>query len=1337
MPHRNARLSQLCATLLALPGLLHATNQTTYHNDLASTGVNANETLLTPSSVTVANFAKRFTTTVDGQVYAQPLYVAGVTVVGGSNVGVHDLALVATQHDSVYAIDANSGSIVWQTSLLTTGLTNATAITPMPSGDTGSTDVTPEIGVCGTPVFDPATNLLYVAAKTKQILNSDTTQPHYVYTLYKIAISNGNASVNANITGSTIIGDTTYNGSYTYRTNSSPAAAQDPFVFGTGDGTITVNSTSRVYFNAMREMNRPGLTISGGKVYIEFASHGDNGPYHGWVLGYDKATLALASVLNLTPNGGLGGVWQAGGNMTMDAAGSFYLETGNGTFDGYNNAGAAAGLDASGFPVNGNYGDCFVKIQLDATTTQSSQNKNGWGMKVVDYFSPFNNQALSSADTDLGSGGCVVLPDSAGSLAHPHLLVGAGKEGKIYLIDTASMGKFNATTDVVVQTQGGAINGSYSTPAFFNGVLYWVGGGDYGKAFTIAGGVLSAAPVRTTPDHFAWPGSTPSISANGSNNGIAWTLDHGTNELRAYLASDFSSRVWTSSQAAGNRDLLGTIAKFALPTVADGHVLVGTASTLVIFGALAPPTAPPAAPGSLVTAVVSGLEIDLAWTDLSTNEDGFKIEQSTNGTDFTEIATLSVNATSYHVTGLQVATLYYFRVRSYNSYQTLSFSGYTNTAAAQTSAQQATLAFGNGFATSASQLSYNGSAKLPGTRAELTDGAGNEVGAVWSKTVQDIRRFTTQFAFQITNPNADGFTFTIQNNTNTTVGVGGGALGYQNIIHSIAVKFDIYPALSTTGLYTNGAIPDDTTPAAIDVTGAGIDFHSGHIFSVSLAYNGSTLAQTITDATSGAFYTHNYTVDIPTTIGSSSAYVGFTAATGGQTATQDILTWNYTPLPTAPPAAPSALSATPASGTQLNLAWADNATTEDGFKVERKTGSGGSYAQIGLIGVNRTSFIDPSLTPGTSYYYRVRATNSAGDSTYSNDAIALTPVQPNMPTGARASSVSANQINMTWIDNANNEDNYRVLRKITSASNYAIIATLPPNTTSYLDTGINPGVTYDYHIQASNLAGYSDFSAFTVQSLTILTLAASDATAQEGTANAGLFSVSRVGETAADLVVAFTQASGAGQAAAGTRFTLNPGGGTVTIPSGSLSATVSLTPLGDAAVLGPQNVTLNLLADAAYALGATTAATVQLLDSPASNWKVLEFGSLAAAQSPAAADGAAPAGDQITNLEKYALGLHPSTFYRPDSPALPAARLDAALGKRLTLVFLRPHPAPADISYSIESLGDLRYGPWVPLGLLSGYPIDNGDGTETVKAADTESTSTAARRFIHLRITRP
>jgi hypothetical protein len=590
----------------------------TYHNDLASSGVNSTETVLTPSNVNPSTFGKRFSTTVDGQGYAQPLIMTGVNITVGANQGVHDVAFVATEHDSLYAIDAVTGTILWHAVLLTA--VHGGAVTSVPSGDVNSGDLSPEIGITGTPVIDPSTNTIYVEAKTKEVVG--TTVNHYIHQLHAMDIGSGNEKFGGPVVIADSIGDTYVSG---------------PTVNGTGDGS----SGGTVFFDSLRQLNRPGLTLVNGTIYIAYASHGDNGPYHGWVLGYSAATLQLTAVFNTTPNGGLGGIWQSGGRLAVDAAGNLYFETGNGTFD--------TTLNGNGMPVNGDYGDSFVKLAVDPSSTPTMQNQNGWGLKAVDYFTPFDQSSLDSADLDLGSGGPVLLPDSGGSAAHPHLLVGAGKEGRIYLIDRDNMGHFNAGSDQIVQeTSNGTISGSFDTPAFFNGSLYYVGGSnignpnDVGKTFSISSATLNATPTTKGPDTYSYPGSTPSISANGIINGVVWDLDTGTNQLRAYAAASYATELYTSAQAAGNRDALGSVIKFSLATVANGHVYVGNADSLVVYGLLSGVNPPP---------MVSGL------SQSSAAEHSAGITLTVSGSQFVTNSTVDWNGSALTTTFVSSSSL--------------------------------------------------------------------------------------------------------------------------------------------------------------------------------------------------------------------------------------------------------------------------------------------------------------------------------------------------------------------------------------------------------------------------------------------------------------------------------------------------------------------------------------------------------------------------------------------------------------------------------------------------------------------------------------------------------
>jgi outer membrane protein assembly factor BamB len=548
---------------------LLSTNVLTYRYDQAGAGVNAQETVLTPANVNSASFGKESTIPVDGQVYAQPLYVEGVNI-GGTT---HNVVYVATEHDSVYAIDSSTGAVLWHDSFLGTG------ITTVPWADTECPALQPELGITATPVIDLSTNSIYVLANTKEVRADGT---HYVYKLHALDLQTGAENLGGPLTiADTICNDPTNPldlGDYTY--------VSGPTVNGTGTGSVN----GKLTFNALRELGRTGLTEVNGNIYMTFGSHPDVDPAHGWVLAVNAQTMNLSSAICLTPNGDLGDIWQDGDSIGVDSNGDLIVTTGNGTFD--------TTLNAAGFPTNGDYGDSIVKLAVDPSSTPANPNINGWGLKVVDYFTPSNQQVLDDNDLDLGSGAALLLPTSAGSAADPNLMIQGGKQGTLYLLNDDGMGEFNPNTDQVVQEASGLFTNNetppnndpltyiYSTPAYFNGTLYYATVGDHAKAFSLTNATLSTTPSSESPDTFGYPGATPVISANGTTNGIVWFIDNGTNELRAYNAANLADELYNSGQAAGGRDALGTAVKFTVPTVADGHVFVGTNNSLVIYGLL-------------------------------------------------------------------------------------------------------------------------------------------------------------------------------------------------------------------------------------------------------------------------------------------------------------------------------------------------------------------------------------------------------------------------------------------------------------------------------------------------------------------------------------------------------------------------------------------------------------------------------------------------------------------------------------------------------------------------------------------------------------------------------
>jgi hypothetical protein len=501
------------------------TDVLTYKNDLSRSGQNLSETTLTPANVTSSTFGLLRNLAVDGKVDAQPLYVSQLSVSGSA----HNVVFAATEHDSVYAFDADTGSALWHVSLLAAGETLSDAH--------GCGQVVPDIGITSTPVIDRgagAHGILYVVAMSKD------GSSNYHQRLHALDLATGAELLN---------GPVEITGEY-------PTA---------GGGTTT--------FSPGQYEERAALLLANGTIYTSWTSHCDISPYYGWIIAYSASTLARTAVLNVAPNsGGVGpAIWMSGGGPAADSAGDIYLLTANGAFE--------TTMDANGFPTGHDYGNSFLKISTA-----------GGSLSVADYFTMYNEVAESSADHDLGSGGEMLLPDLVdASNTVRHLVIGAGKDGNIYVVNRDSMGKFNSSgnSQIWQQVSGALPSGIYSTPAYFNGTVYY---GDVGatlKAFAISNAKLAAKPQSQSATQFAYPGTAPSVSAKGTANGIVWAHENANPAvLHAYDAANLAHELYNSNQAAGNRDQFGAGNKFITPTVADGKVFVGTTAAVAVFGLL-------------------------------------------------------------------------------------------------------------------------------------------------------------------------------------------------------------------------------------------------------------------------------------------------------------------------------------------------------------------------------------------------------------------------------------------------------------------------------------------------------------------------------------------------------------------------------------------------------------------------------------------------------------------------------------------------------------------------------------------------------------------------------
>jgi len=534
---------------LALPAVLlaaspvPATDVLTFHNNPARTGLNDQEAILTPSNVTQNTFGLLFNLPVDGKVDAQPLYISSIQIRGA---GRKNVVIIATEHDSVYAFDADSGTLCWEVSLL--------GDNEVPSDKRGCDQITPEIGISATPAItresdNPGT--IYLVAMSKKIGKTKTV---YHQRLHALSLADG-----SEVAGS-------------------PVEIEASFP-GKGPGN---DGTRHVIFNPADYKEVAALLIANNVIYTAWASHCDLEHYTGWIIGYHVSSLARLRVLNVNPNGrptslflpdGSGSsFWGSGAGLSADNDGFLYGLTEEGPF---------GELSDEGFPENGDYGDTFLKLSTPE-------------LDVVDYFTPYNQGQDGNNDIDLGSGGTLILPEmrtASGQIVH--LAVGAGKDGNIFVVNRDRMGKMNRKTpdnSNVYQEIQDALGGPvFGSPAYFNGYLYYGPINSTLKQFSFHDGLLSTNATSTTTTSFNYRGTTPSISSFGNESGIVWAYENavsGKAVLHAYNALDLTQELYNSTQAPNGRDAFGAANKFIVPTICNGKVFVSSQNSVGVFGLL-------------------------------------------------------------------------------------------------------------------------------------------------------------------------------------------------------------------------------------------------------------------------------------------------------------------------------------------------------------------------------------------------------------------------------------------------------------------------------------------------------------------------------------------------------------------------------------------------------------------------------------------------------------------------------------------------------------------------------------------------------------------------------
>ncbi len=1010
---KNYVYGAMVALLLAAPVAVAQTDVLTSHGDSGRTGQSLNEPALTTSSVTSSTFGKLYSFPLDGVTYAQPLVKANLAIPGK---GTYNVVFLVTEHASVYALDADTATPIWHRSFINpaTGLTTRTT---NPSLE----DIVPEVSITSTPVIDPVGGTLYVLAETIQ-----TGQSAY-YWLHALDLTTGLDKV---------------------------PAVQVQASVGSGAVPLTIVAATSV--------QRPGLVLVNGTVYVGFGSNGDNFPWVGWLVGYNATTLAQTTVFCTSPGGAQGsGVWLSGEAPPVDSQGNLYISTGNGYFSAGNS-----------------WGDSWVKLST------------GGALAVADYFSPFNTQALGNADLDLSSAGILVLPDGAGSAAHPNLLVGTGKDGEMYLVDRSNMGQFNGSYSTpnsqIVQYIPGQVgvaaitptnstlpyvSNSYTSPAYWQNHVYFCGVADACKSFSLSNGLLSTTPVSRTPTTFGYPGSQPVVSAatSSATSAVLWAVERNTTSntsvLHAYDATNLASELYNSTQAPNNRDTGGVPVKFAVPTVANGKVFVGTQATVDVYGLLS------GAPATLAAPVLSPAPstYTTAQSVTLTAASGATIYYTLDGT----LPTLGSSVYAAPLAVSATTTVKAMAVKSGSLTSAVASGTYTITPVVSIHYVQ-----GNYGTPQSAQASLAVKYTAAQQQGDL-----NVVVVGWNDSTATVKSVT----------DSAGNSYALAVGPNVLSGVASQAIYYApNIASAAAGANSVTVAFSGAAAYPDIRIAEYRGLAVA----APVDVVAGASGSSATASSGPVTTTNANDLIVGADLTVQYTV-----VGS-----GFTSriltvpdgdiledrtvtATGSYAATASIspagqwvmqlvafkaATGTVTP-PT--PTAPTGLTASATGATGVNLAW--TAATESGgsiaqYLIERCQGSGCStFTQIGTSAT--TSYADSGLTGSTPYSYRARARDASGNTgPYSKTATVTTAAgTPSAPTNLIATPSGSTQIGLTW--GASSEAGGTIAQYLiercqgSGCSSFAQVAT--STTLSYTDTGLAGATSYSYRVRARDSVG--------------------------------------------------------------------------------------------------------------------------------------------------------------------------------------------------------------------------------------------------------------------------